>query len=139
MLRNTATLLDLIDQNRIGFSNKGIQVTVFKSALEAYLIHLRNLYLFFYRFRFRVLRDTDIHVSQFLNDSRAYSRERFPQKSITRQHIYKIDRALAHLTYSRNYYHTGWDTRRLTNNLERTINAFKQGLPSQRRSWFSGL
>lgn len=143
MLRKTTYLLYLMKDSRIRFPDQATGRTFFNSVLESYLMHLRNLYSFFYSFTYRnKRRPDDIHFSHFLMSNSVFVSKRYPQGKISRRILRRIDKSLAHLSYTRNYYSLkrgGWNVPKLTREIEQTIKAFKESLPNQKAKWFQAL
>lgn len=142
MLRKATHLLWLMKEGRIRFPDQATGHTFFNCILESFLIHLRNLYQFFYTFKYRRLRPNDIQAIHFLTVQTQFKAQRHPQSKIPRRILKRIDRSLAHLSYSRNYYsfkRGGWNVPKLTREMELTIQAFKEALPRSRVPWFSSL
>lgn len=103
--------------------------------LDAFAIHTRNLFDFFYPKK-NIRRD-DMSVLDFVEKRRLFHQNKTRKKDLLFI-VRKADKQVAHLTYSRNRYNQnnkGWAFIDIGNKMVKTLNSFYQSLPNNRKGW----
>lgn len=105
-------------------------------ALEAFLLHYRNLRSFLCP-SLQPIKDDDVIASDFVDCARA---EDIGNTDVLKADLQKINKLLAHLSYSRvEYKEAGdksWDPDRMVAGIQSSFQVFIDRLPPQRRAWF---
>lgn len=136
MMRDTCDMLIAVLIGRLTIKEPKLEMVSKNALLESLLLHVRNLYEFFYDFR----RDKrDFHYSDYLTSSSRRFRSNRATATIIKPFLFRIDRRLAHISQKRNYYrvrYKDWPFRKMRYQLETTFDAFKNSLPRKRKNWF---
>ena len=110
-----------------------------KAFLECFLLHARNLYLFFTKRRseLRSFEKTDVVAEDFFDDPADW----IPATNLTylTTNLRRLNRSLAHISYDRVDYERSkrWVvTHTIRVELTEAWNRFMNDLPKQRRRWF---
>ncbi len=105
--------------------------------IDDFLLHLRSVRDFFYADK---PRKDDVIAEDFFSDPNRCQSARPPLSPIVRNNKTRIDRALAHLSYTRLKYKgrsKGWNIGGMVRGMERTIDSFIRALPPRRANWFT--
>lgn len=109
--------------------------------LDAFALHTRNLFDFFYPKKHR--HSDDVIVNQYLTKSASFKVNKTKKKDLLFISK-KTDKQVAHLTYSRNRYSVKtkpWQFQYIVEKMHNTIKAFYESLPDDYKKWryFSNL
>lgn len=108
--------------------------------VEVILVHARALRDFFLNRRIDLRKsfETDILAEDFFDDPNAWTRPTFSYLVEARTKE-RLDRALAHLTYTRLDYAADkkWKVESMRSEIETAWTAFLKALPPDRASWFA--
>lgn len=104
--------------------------------LDAFAIHTRNLFNFFYPSS-KQAREDDILAGDYIPLSGTFRASK-TKKADLRFILKKADKQVGHLTYRRNRHSSRtkpWPVRRVVERMHKTLEAFDEALPAQTRSW----
>jgi len=108
-------------------------IVPYNMAIECFLIHFRNLREFLYP-NAKVRRDSD-NVIAFDYDSRWLKTEN-DWKECSDNERSRINKLLAHISYSRGELHPRWPTGRMRQCMMQRLAEFIVSLPPERQEWF---
>ncbi len=100
--------------------------------LEDFLLHARILRDFFVG----EPRNDDVSARHFFDDHSAWVEEAKELCPYTRENKTRIDKKLAHLTYTRPILDKDWDFLAIRTDIYDAWDKFLSSLPSERRAWF---
>lgn len=103
--------------------------------LDAFSIHARNLFDFFYPKKHA--KDDDILVYDYVNNGRKFDIAKTKKRDL-RFIVRKADKQVAHLTYSRNRYNSKtkpWPFIEIGRKMHKTLKSFYDNLPDSYRKW----
>lgn len=112
-------------------------VVMHNALFESFAIHTRTLFDFFYTEERKKYKD-DVLALDFLENRKVYKSTRTPKKELS-YIVKRANKQIAHITYHRNKYNKKskkWPTYKTVIKFEKTINAFLNNLPPDRREWF---
>lgn len=120
------------------FRGNAVSVHVLKNlAIEGFLLHLRNLRDLFYRSR---LKSDDVRASDFFSDPGKWESIRPPLASVIKEKSGRLNRQLAHLSYSRLRLQKSWgNLDAMAAEMIKVADTFLQSLPQERRRWFQNF
>ena len=103
--------------------------------LDAFAIHTRNLFNFFYPKK--KIKDDDMSVSHFIDKPSNFSRNKTKKKDLFFV-VRKANKQVAHLTYARNRYNQKtkiWYFVDVGKKMSKTLIAFYEVLPDSYKNW----
>lgn len=103
--------------------------------LDAFSIHARNLFDFFYPKAHA--KDDDILVYDYINDKGNFDKQKTKKKDLMFI-VRKADKQVAHLTYTRNGYNSKtkpWPLGEIGKKMHKTLESFYNNLPNSYRKW----
>jgi len=103
--------------------------------LDAFAIHTRNLFDFFYPKKTN--RHDDMSVNDYVSDSSYFKSNRTPKRDLLFI-VRKADKQVAHLTYIRNRYNKkskNWPFLRIGQRMHKNLEAFYFSIPNSYRKW----
>jgi hypothetical protein len=98
-----------------------VQTKMEKALLEAFLIHARNLYDFLYTHKGK---KHDVLAQQFFPSPDVWFKTRGKVSAATRNDRNRMDKKLAHLSYTRQTDEAGWRCDRITDELRAGMERF---------------
>lgn len=126
------TFFDINNKLKFGKITDQASINIF---LDAYIIHLRNLFNFLYPPK--NIKDDDIIVYDYIADKKRYEIEKTKKREI-KFILKKAHKQVCHLTYSRNRYsgtRKGWQWDIIGLMLHRSLSAFYNSLAPNRGRW----
>ena len=103
-------------------------------ALEGFLLHLRNLRDFFYS---KTAKPDDVLAADFFEDPHKWQSVRPPLATVVEEKRDRLNRQLAHLSYSRLSFQKSWgNIGEMLSEVMKTVSAFLRSLPQEKASWF---
>lgn len=103
--------------------------------LDAFTIHTRNLFDFFYPRK--ILKKDDMIVSDFLTKLQKFNRQKIKKKDLIFI-VRKVDKQVAHLTYARNRYNSKtkrWPFIEIGRKMYKNLDSFYENLPDSYKKW----
>lgn len=103
--------------------------------LDAFAIHTRNLFDFFYPKK--NFKPDDMLVSHYVDKPSNYGRNKTKKKDL-RFILRKVDKQVVHLTYARNRYNPKtkpWPYVDIGEKMSKTLIAFYEALPNSYKNW----
>jgi len=127
MMRLTAAGLKALRPDQVGERNV---------LIESFLLHTRNLRDFLHQKQGRD--DTDALAVDFFDDPSSWLDKRPEPAEAIRNNRERMNRALAHLSYSRLEYESSktWAVSEMRQGIEDAFSAFLKALPEERAAWF---
>ena len=104
--------------------------------LDAFAIHARNLFNFFYP-KQKNIKPDDMSVIDFIDKPKFFNTNKTKERDLIFI-IKNANKQVAHLTYARNRYNQDtkrWDPIDIGKKIRKTLNAFYNSLPSSYKGW----
>jgi len=126
----------------VSFLSKGLGETnqhTWNAYLESFVLHLRNLIDFLYPPNRRNARNADdILADDYVKDVTSWNADRPAKTDLLRDAETKVNKQVAHLTYSRLRADKNWMWAAILADLEKVVICFFNHLPPSRAAWFAG-
>lgn len=103
--------------------------------LDAFAIHTRNLFDFFYPKKHA--KPDDILVFDYIKNRKAFNMHKTKKRDLMFI-VRKSDKQVAHLTYARNRYNSNtkpWPFLEIGRKMHKTLDSFYNNLPDSHKSW----